>query len=63
MFNVTNEKKEKKTKITRGITKYLPEFGAIEAGLDMIAAGTVVMAPVVVGGNMWAGKPIVCDWW
>lgn len=29
----------------------LPVFGAIDTGLDMIA-GTVVMGPAVVGGNI-----------
>lgn len=38
----------------------LPGLGAREAGLEMMA-GPVLMGPVVVVGNMWAGRPIVWD--
>lgn len=37
-----------------------PVLGAIDAGFDMMA-GTVVMWAAVVGGKIWAGRPIVCD--
>lgn len=39
----------------------LPELGAAsDGGLEMMA-GTVLMGPVVVVGNIWAGRPIVWD--
>lgn len=31
-------------------------------GLDM-RAGRVVIGPVADGEYIWAGRPIVCDWW
>lgn len=40
----------------------VPVLGATAGGFDMIV-GTVVMGPAVVGEKMWAGRPIVCDWW
>lgn len=40
----------------------VPELGAIDVGFD-IKAGTEAIGPGVVGEYMWAGRPIVWDWW